>query len=288
MRRSNVRVADAGVLPAGDVPPGAGEGRPKNMIFPDYQRRVFKRNPIADVTCQLRFPPILKIATEIPDAMQEALRSQYPGFQQQHLVPFQLVVPSPGPATPATDTSPAPTTLHMFLSEDQSWRVTLGPDSISLSTTTYEEFPQFLERLRSPLDTLARMYSPGEFVRVGLRYRDVIRRKELGIADRAWSRLLRPQILGEMTEAALGSATVRSWRWLHLLQGNIQLVLQHGLCTDPEKDEPYYVIDADVFTEEHQDAKDALALLAGLNREAGAAFHWSVTDELRQVLDVEE
>ncbi|MDI7266650.1 MAG: TIGR04255 family protein [Myxococcota bacterium] len=258
------------------------------MIFPEYQRRVFKRNPIVDVTCQLRFPPLLRIAAELPAEMQEVLRPQYPGFQQQHLVPFHVVVPSPGVATPPADASPAPTTLHIFLSEDESWRVTLALDSISLSTTSYQEFPHFLERLRSPLDALGRVYSPGQFVRIGLRYRDVIRRDDLGISDRPWSRLLRQQILGEMTESYLESAAVRNWRLLHLRQGNVQVVLQHGLCTDPGSDVPCYVIDTDVFTEEHQDAENALVLLAGLNREAGAAFHWSVTDELREALDTEK
>jgi hypothetical protein len=40
----------------------------------DYPRVIYKRNPIIGVVCELRFPPILRIAAEPPVAFQEWIR----------------------------------------------------------------------------------------------------------------------------------------------------------------------------------------------------------------------
>ena len=39
--------------------------------FPDTPRVVYNKNPLFEVLCQLRFPHILRIETEIPAAVPE-------------------------------------------------------------------------------------------------------------------------------------------------------------------------------------------------------------------------
>jgi uncharacterized protein (TIGR04255 family) len=46
------------------------------MTFPeDSPRVIYGRNPLEQVICQIRFPTILKIDTELPAAFQEQIRS---------------------------------------------------------------------------------------------------------------------------------------------------------------------------------------------------------------------
>ena len=48
------------------------------MPFPEATRVIYHKNPLTDVICQLRFPPILKIDSEIPSLFQDTIREQYP------------------------------------------------------------------------------------------------------------------------------------------------------------------------------------------------------------------
>ena len=44
------------------------------MPFPVTKRIIYKKNPLVEVICQLRFPPILSIDTEIPARFQGAIK----------------------------------------------------------------------------------------------------------------------------------------------------------------------------------------------------------------------
>src|SRR5713226_162290 len=61
---------------------------PKNSIatvampFPDSQRVIYDRNPLEEVVCQVKFPPILKIDSAAPAAFQDEIRGTYPLLQE--------------------------------------------------------------------------------------------------------------------------------------------------------------------------------------------------------------
>src|SRR5260370_1097479 len=53
----------------------------KPMTFPDSPRVIYNTNPLEEVICQLKFPPILKIESVPPATFQDEIRSTYPLFQ---------------------------------------------------------------------------------------------------------------------------------------------------------------------------------------------------------------
>lgn len=53
------------------------------MPFPNSPRVIYRKNPLEQVICQIRFPSILRIDTEIPAAFQELVRSQFPLFEER-------------------------------------------------------------------------------------------------------------------------------------------------------------------------------------------------------------
>ena len=53
------------------------------MIFPDTPRETYRHNPLKEVICQLRFPPILKITTASPAEFQEKIRSNFPLYSPE-------------------------------------------------------------------------------------------------------------------------------------------------------------------------------------------------------------
>ena len=106
------------------------------MTFPDSPRVIYKQNPLVEVICQLKFPPILKIDTEPPASFQERIRKGYPLLQestaeQQPLPPgiAKLI----GQAVPGFFQGQA----YTFLSEDQKSKAVLTREFIAVSTGHY-------------------------------------------------------------------------------------------------------------------------------------------------------
>ena len=52
------------------------------MLFPKGNRVIYKGCPLINVICQLRFPPVLKIDSDLPSAFQIAIQKEFPIYSQ--------------------------------------------------------------------------------------------------------------------------------------------------------------------------------------------------------------
>src|SRR5438445_3102968 len=168
------------------------------MPFPASPRVIYKKNPLDEVICQLKFPPVLRIDSELPAKFQESVRQDYPLFQDASpVIPNFL-----GRALPAEVGKlmnleipfPVAGKVYHFISADEKWKVGLAKEFIALSTGSYVRWEEFRARMAYAISSLLKEYSPSFFVRIGLRYRDVVRRSVLGLGEIRWSELLKPHI----------------------------------------------------------------------------------------------
>jgi len=65
-------------------------------LFPESERVIYEKAPLVQVICQLRFPQILRIESQLPVEFQERIRDAFPilekttaSFPQPGLVPPQ-------------------------------------------------------------------------------------------------------------------------------------------------------------------------------------------------------
>ena len=73
-----------------------------NELFPSSPREIYEKAPLIQVVCQLRFPPVLRIESQIPADFQERIRARFPLFERNSP---PLAAPLPIPAFPgAVDT----------------------------------------------------------------------------------------------------------------------------------------------------------------------------------------
>lgn len=257
------------------------------MPFPPRPRVVFKKNPIKQVICQLRFPPILRIESGTPVDFQENVRGQYPYFQPRAA---NLDVPPAELqrllAVVGID-SPLPGRGYDFRSGDGAWALSLTKDFFALTSTQYEQWEQFQTHLVGPLSSFLEIYKPAFFARIGLRYQNIICRSALGLEKCRWSELLQPYIAGVFASGDLLQEEVLEARHSQLIRlddGKSQVRIQHGLAKNDRSSEICYLIDNDFFSEEQVDVSSADAVLTYLNDQSGRVFHWCISDVLEQAM----
>jgi uncharacterized protein (TIGR04255 family) len=254
------------------------------MLFPDKPRVVYGNRPTEEVICQLRFPTILRIDAEPPVVFQERIRGMYPVLTEKK--PDFPVVPQEIMSLISADFrmgKPA----YEFASEDGNWKLTLAADFISLTTTEYERWEVFKEHLEIPFKSLLEIYTPPFFTRVGLRYRDVIRRSTLGLNESPWLELLEPHVAGALSVKEIAPAVTQVAKnvTFTLPGGSGQLRVRHGLGTRPRSEETCYIIDADFFTSQKREPSHAIDALDKYHTEARLFFQWCITAKLHDALD---
>jgi uncharacterized protein (TIGR04255 family) len=265
------------------------------MQLPDPERVIYGENPLQGVICQLRFPSILRIASELPTAYQEKIRRQYPLYSEKHEIQSELLQQVPQSISkqlpPQIFELLAATTSkrsYEFTTEDNFWTITLASDSLALTSHRYQRWEDFRNHLQGPLEALSDIYTPPAFFsRIGLRYQNVIQRSGDELKNAPWSELLQPYIAGvlaapEVNEDAIDNVMQRVEIRLDSYNSRVRIV--HGLVELVENGESCYLIDNDFFTEQRTETSDALSRLDYFNQQSRRLFRWSITDKLHEAM----
>lgn len=258
------------------------------MAFPQSPRVVFRENPIEEVICQLRFPTILKVDAEPPADFQERIRSDYPLFEENssagpgELLPAEVrkLIGQSNPGSLGSNKT------FKFHSESGTWTVSLNRDFLAISTSEYTTWEIFSNHLEAPLRTLVDVYQPAFFSRIGLRYRDVIKRSRLGLDQCQWSELIAPAFAGELSDKFLGASVRALSRQtvVELDDGLGLLTIRHGLGEDEASREECFIWDTDFYRQSRTEIKDADETLNSFNELAGSIFRHSITPKLRDAM----
>ena len=100
---------------------------PRPSPFPDAPRVMYASNPLIEVICQVRFPPVLKIEAQLPDAFQERIRSIFPVYNENTSLFAGLELPA---ELLQLVRSTVPAGFHKgptaFATEEGTWTVTLA------------------------------------------------------------------------------------------------------------------------------------------------------------------
>jgi uncharacterized protein (TIGR04255 family) len=246
-------------------------------LFPEAPRVLYEAAPLTEVICQLRYPSILRIE-RTPDDFQERVRREFPFFERAHnpQLPPEIVKLIGAEISPIN---------YLFHTEDRLTTLSLTPDAIALSTKRYRLWEEFRDRLKGGLSALVEIYKPSFYSRVGLRYRNLIKRSGLGLDGRPWSDLLTPPILGELALAPFEHHVLELSHQVRasLPSGSGAVLLQHGIGDQPNG-EKAYSLDFDFYTDSKTEVADAESILDQFNKRAGWAFRWCITEVLHEAL----
>lgn len=251
-------------------------------LFPRRERVIFDSNPLIEVVCQVRFPAILKIDAELPAEFQEAIRGSFPQYQRQ----VAIGVPELPEALSKMLGGGMPQNNSTFLSADADYRIGLSSSSVSLTATKYVDWGIFKDLLSMAIDALNKTYSPSYFERIGLRYRNLIKRSEIGLAETDWRELLNPTIAAELVEEGWAQHAFEVQRALRapLNDSGDNLFFQHGFAREGSNQEIFYLLDFDYYSQERSEADNVIGTIERLHDFSGSAFQWCISEKLRMAL----
>ncbi len=259
--------------------------------FPNLPRIIYRKNPLNEVLCQLRFPPILRIAAETPATFQERIRKEYPLFRERQP---EVALPPGIPNAVAELMKGLPKqkpSAYEFVSEDGLWKTALTRESLALTSARYIRWEEFRKRLDTPLKALLEVYSPAFFSRVGLRYQNVIRRSVLGLPETTtWAQLIKPHVTGILAANDVLNVVeeMQSQTVIKLAIGKVTVRSAIAEVTDQKKKEDCFLIDNDFFTNERTKLNDVDGILRYFNRQSGNLFRWSIEDRLHTAMQPDD
>ena len=256
-------------------------------MFPETPRMIYGKKPSEEVILQLRFPTILRVDAEPPASFQEVIRNEYPNFQEKSQAGLPPGFPPQISRLLGGGFTFGIAKAYEFISSDKLWTVHLDRDSLTLTTRDYTRWEEFKKRFGLPFKALCEVYRPLHFSRIGLRYRDVIDRDKLGLAESPWSELLNHHVAAELASSEISSLIQQAAHQVVIRDpnGKMQVFLQHGLSQPNPESQNCYFIDGDFSVDTETGIDDAQVAFDAFNSEARRLFRWCISKKLHDALD---
>lgn len=261
------------------------------FMYSEKPRCRYGANQLAEVICQFYFPEILSIGANLPVEFQEAIRQHYPRFQRRMEIPMPKISGKPGQFRLENQ----PGTINcQFASADGVWRINLTSRFISLSCSRYTCWEDFAAHMDQPLAAFIQIYRPAYFQRVGLRYRNVISRKALGLEDKHFSDLIAPIYLGPMSDPDLNEQTVGrcTLDFEMAARGGCRMQLRAGPVRPQNREskdqEVKFIFDQDLYIAGNIPLNLSAAAMNTLHTQAWSIFRGAITDTVHHAMEPEE
>ncbi|MBL8252723.1 MAG: TIGR04255 family protein [Candidatus Competibacter sp.] len=262
------------------------------MRLKQCDRVRYTKNPLVEVVAQVRFPRILEIDDQLPSDFQRALRQDYPLLEIQEETLSVMI--GQGPNKMMADDLPKRATIYHFIAPDRAWRISLASEFVALSCAKYEKWEDFRPRMMTGLETVAKLYSVTHWTRLGLRYRDLIIREDIGLTDVSWRQLLAPFLLGvtladSLVEGHNISETdvLAAQSYVSFQLEDCALGLRHGIVRKEQTGDQAYMIDVDFYLDNQIAKFDLDAIkhhLDSFHANAGAIFRGCIQPRLHDAL----
>lgn len=266
------------------------------MNIKESKRFKYDHNPLVEVLCQIRFDPVLRLVNAAPDAFQQIFAKQYPNTHVDRLASFQVTLGSDPVGGVDAIPQAAPPSIYHFLSENRKSKVSISAEFITFSCEVYERWEGFKESATEAFRGFLEIYSEAVPHRVGLRYRDLIVRENLGLVGVSWGKLLTPFVAGvfaleDFFETPLGiadEAHIQQASQATLRLDECELLVQSAMLRSTDaQPQSAFLIDSDFFRESTRYDLDRSKLsdnLEALHGNANALFRRCITETLHDAL----
>ena len=250
---------------------------------------MYEKNPIIEVLAQVRFDRLDALMAG-PSVMLKALFNEC-GFLTETTEQSASIQINFGSSTeqPSPPFIPVPPVFHYVAADEQS-KLSVCADFVAVSCNKYVDWTQFKSRLIPVFTSFAEMNPHLNVIRIGLRYRDLIERENLGLQGVPWGELLAPIICGVFgaqdffeDDAIKEQAVEQQVSQVLLNFGESKLLLQSALLrSTDELSTQAVLIDSDFYCElpEKMVASMVEKVIDSLHENADAVFRRCIKDKL--------
>ena len=262
------------------------------MPFPKIERVLYGKNPIDKVICQLRFPPILRIETGIPSDFQDAIIENFPIYTEKVEFMHETTTGLNSNFKPELINQLSKTSKnHEFSSEDKVWKINLTRSFLSISTTKYTKWEDFLEMFKPAITALLTIYKPPFFTRIGLRYFDIFVRSILGLDETNWSELFQSHFIGILSSSIKSDIKYFENLFEVKLNDDVSIArIKSSFVEVVKPKELSYMIDSDFYYPKrvNNDISELELKLDYLHTRASRLIRWVITEKLHDAMEPRE
>ena len=239
---------------------------------------ILAKAPLVQAMCQVRFAPVPELVDDDNERrLAAALEDDYPirgTVQGAQLALFG------GQANPPFET------FRTFEDVDNTWKVTLSQDAMTLETRAYQDRDDLIDRAAKVLAVLSKVKQPPKVTRIGVRYTDQVLKPE------SLRTLVRPSLIGMLADTEDDALVEHQSTQVGLRDSNNSQVLVRSLMLPPNAQfdpnivavsDPSWVLDIDASNQDAMPYEvDRIIQVARLlAKRAYQVFYWAVTDEFR-------
>ena len=241
-----------------------------SLRFQRHEHIPLANPPISEAICQVRFPPILKIAKETPIDMQERVRHSFPELVSSLEMPFSMteigLVPAPDPSF----------RVWRFARDEQASFIALATSFLALSTSRYKGWNSFIADMQLAVEAVTDVYAPPYATRLGLRFVNLFSTNKRGLdsAENLWG-MFRPDL----------TVLLRQTEWDQPLFYQSQVIIPDGECLlalrtvhQVGEDDVRFTLDLDYYKEGQLQWDDLPDLLETFHEAVYGAFRWCLTE----------
>ncbi len=259
------------------------------MPFPETKRVIYSKNPLNKVICQLRFPPILRIDSEIPSAFQDVIIGNYPLYNDKIEIQQETAVGQRAEFPPEIIkqlSKSSVTKNHEFCSTDNIYQINLTRTFLSISTSKYSRWEEFMKMFESSINALIKIYAPPFFTRIGLRYIDIFERSRLGLEDADWTELLKPYFIGLLSsEVSKEIKSCENVYEINLGDKTSIVRIATSFVQNATSKEQCYMADSDFYYPGRTVIENLKQKLDFLHERATRLIQWIITEKLHNAME---
>lgn len=249
------------------------------------KRVKYNRCPLVEVIFQLRFPTILSINSKQPADFQEKIRKEYPFFDEGIEEQNELLINTNGNSAQVKSSQ---NKNYSFVSVDETYKVNLTSTFIAISTRKYTQWEEFSEKVRRVVKAFQETYEVPFYTRVGLRYIDVIQRSVLGLSNEKWSDLVKPHVLGVVTQFEDSMNSYVSQTEFKDSTDDICTKTHFEFVNVNNSDENSLLIDCDYFKTEKVNVESMMNVATVLHNHSSNFLMTAITEKLNDAMEPEE